>query len=81
MTHDNWIQLAIGIVLLLLTSFVGVLGWIVNRFVGDLDKLEADQEECDEEQQKHSLELRDTRQAISRIEGKLDMEPFPYTSE
>lgn len=28
--------------------------------------------------EKHSVEIRDTRSAIARIEGKLDLPPFQY---
>lgn len=80
MNHE-WFQLVMGIAVALFGSCLGVLGWIVKRFVGDLDKLEEDAEKCHEEQARHSRELRDTRQAISRIEGKFGMVPFPYTSE
>lgn len=77
----EWFEIAIAIAVFLLGCGTSVLGWIFTRFVSDLDKLEANQEDCDEEQAKHSRELRDTRSAIARIEGKLDMDPFPYTSE
>lgn len=46
-----------------------------------MDKLETTQNELQETQHKYGREIRDTRQAISRIEGKLEMDPFPYTSE
>jgi uncharacterized membrane protein (DUF106 family) len=74
----EWI---VGIALLVLSCLASVLGWIVLRFIGDLDKLEENQEELREVQHKYGREIRDTRQAVSRVEGKLDMEPFPYTSE
>jgi hypothetical protein len=76
-----WIEFAIGAALFVLSCGAGILGWIVTRFVGDLDKLEAIQEELKDVQHKYGREIRDTRQAISRIEGKLEMDPFPYTSE
>lgn len=77
----EWIDLAIGVALFVLSCGAGVLGWVVNRFVGDLEKLEEAQEDIRDTQHKYGREIRDTRQAISRIEGRLDMDPFPYTSE
>lgn len=64
--HD-YISIALGVI-------VSVLSGLVARLLRHLDELEASKE-------RHAKEIRDTRQAISRIEGKLNMEPFPYTSE
>lgn len=61
--HD-WLDLALGVL-------VSACGWLVVRFVGNIDSLS-------ESQEAHSRQLRDTRQAISRIEGHLDLDPFPY---
>ena len=54
-----------------LTLAVAGLG---ARFLGRIQALENAQD-------KHSLELRDTRQAVSRIEGHLDLTPFPYQGD
>lgn len=76
----EFIELGIGIALFLLGCGTSVLGWIVNRFVRDLDNLEEEQDEFQRTQEKYGNELRDTRSAIARIEGKLDIDPFHYTS-
>ncbi len=78
--HD-YFDFASSIALLVLSSFAGVLGWNFSRLVRNLDKLEEDQEELKEVQNKYGREIRDTRSAIARIEGKLDMDSFHYTSE
>lgn len=52
---------------------VATVGWLGRRAVGRVD------DACTRIQTQ-AVELRDTRQAIARIEGKLDMDPFPYTS-
>jgi hypothetical protein len=70
----EWI---VGIALLVLSCLASVLGWIVLRFIGDLDKLETDQEELREVQHKYGREIRDTRQAISRVEGNSTWNPSP----
>jgi len=80
MNHE-WFQFAVTIALSLVGIVAGVIGWFLKRLVGDLDDLEEDEKDCRDEQGKHSREIRDTRQAISRIEGHLGMVPFPYTSE
>lgn len=71
--HD-WIDSALGLVVLALCG-------LTRRFFNHLDKLEADQDDLKDIQHKYGREIRDTRQAISRLEGKLDIDPFPYTSE
>jgi len=66
MLHD-WLVIALSLI-------VTVSSGLIVRFLRHVDDLE-------EAKERHSREIRDTRQAISRIEGKLDMDPFPYTSE
>ena len=66
MLHE-WLVIALGVV-------VSLCSGLIVRFLGHVDDLE-------EAKERHAREIRDTRQAISRIEGKLDMDPFPYTSE
>ena len=66
MWHD-WLVTALSII-------VTISSGIIVRFLRHIDELE-------EAKERHAKEIRDTRQAISRIEGKLDMGPFPYTSE
>lgn len=63
--HD-WLDLTLGLI-------VSACGWLVLRLVGNVDSAKAGVE-------KHSREIRDTRSAISRIEGHLKISPFPYQS-
>jgi len=63
----EWIVIALSIV-------VTISSGLIVRFLRHVDDLE-------EAKERHARELRDTRQAVSRIEGKLNMDPFPYTSE
>lgn len=88
MTHD-WLIFALGIIL-------SVLGWLILRAVGHIDALEkelGDKASKDDlsalykalenersHTNRHSEEIRDTRSAIARIEGKLDLPPFPYST-
>jgi hypothetical protein len=60
----NWFDIAVGIILT-------ACGWLIVRLVGRVDIVEEKAEE-------HSEEIRDTRQAVSRIEGHLHLSPFPY---
>lgn len=63
MGHD-WVDLALGLL-------VSAIGGLTYRFFNRVDALE-------ERAAEHSEEIRDTRQAVSRIEGSLDLSPFPY---
>lgn len=80
MDHD-WIVIGLGCLL-------SIFSWLLIRFIGHVDALEkavadkADQSkvgEIEKHTNRHSEEIRDTRSAISRIEGKLDLPPFPYS--
>lgn len=64
---DQWIVVGLGIL-------VSILGGLCTRLLRRLDDLFLAKE-------KHACELRDTRSAIARIEGKLNLDPYPYGRE
>jgi len=47
------------------------LGWLIVRFVGRLDCMEEQTDAIEKE-------VRITRAALSRIEGHLGLDPFPF---
>jgi hypothetical protein len=63
--HD-FIDIGLGLL-------VSALCGLTVRFLNRIDALEKGKEE-------HAEEIRDTRSAISRIEGHLGIAPFPYKS-
>ena len=66
MGHDL-INVALGIVTLALSGFIRPLFTRLR-----------DMEDVSESQ---AIEIRDTRSAISRLEGHLNLQPFPYESQ
>ena len=62
------------IVVIALSVVVSVCSGLIVRLLRHLDELE-------EAKEKHAREIRDTRQAISHIEGTLGLPPYPYTND
>lgn len=60
----------------LLGIVVSGLAWAVRRFFRNLDDMEAEQKS---QHDQYAKEIRETRQAISRMEGKFGLAPFPYS--
>lgn len=52
---------------------VGAIGWLFDRAVRRIEML-------DERQKSLSQDIAATRNAVSRIEGHLDLDPYPYGS-
>lgn len=65
----EWVVFGVGSFLALL-QLIG--SGLIVRLLGKLDGLQ-------EAKEQHAREIRDTRSAIARIEGHLDIEPFRYT--
>lgn len=70
MAHE-WSQLGLGILQLVFGGIVSVCGWLILRSVSRYDSIAKASE-------RHAREIRDTRQAVSRIEGSLGLPPYPY---
>lgn len=66
MAHE-WVVIALSVV-------VSICSGLVVRLLRHLDDLE-------DAKEKHAREIRDTRMAISRLEGHCDLPPFPYTND
>ena len=61
--HD-WFDIALGVIL-------SACGWLIVNFVSRVRDVERQIDE-------HSEEIRDTRSAVARVEGHLNLDPFPY---
>ena len=65
------VEFTIALAIFLLGVGSSAAGWLVLRMVGRMDAVEKRQAEL-------SLEVRDTRSAISRLEGHIKLAPFTY---
>ena len=62
----------------LLNAALGIMGLALSGLIRPLFKRLRDMEDVSENQ---AIEIRDTRSAISRLEGHLNLQPFPYEKQ
>jgi hypothetical protein len=79
---SEWVSFAFGTFSLLISGvLVLVLQLRADKQTRYREGVEKQLKELSDNATKHGREIRDTRSAIARIEGKLDLEPFRYTAD
>jgi hypothetical protein len=62
----------------LLDAALGIIGLALSGLIRPLFKRLRDMEDVSASQ---AIEIRDTRSAVARLEGHLDLSPFPYEKQ